>query len=357
MDSKERVVSFPRYADYHVVFKYTVEQGFGLQYVVPPETTSRTEKLGEKYSPEFVCTPFKTMLGGMIEALESGANTLITSYGLCRLGYFGELQEQIIKDLGYDFEIINFQEYNTGKKKDFIKAVKALNPDVNLVKLGAELINAKTMLEYIDDITAEYYKKAGFEITGGDAKKIYDTFIFDLSLCENREEIKSAYSKAKEGFRNLDIKIPQDPIKVGVVGEFYTAMDPFSNRNLEEKLTKMGVEVHRYLNITNRLFNYDKKALKKYIEEYATYEMGPTSTANIWATKKYCESGVDGIVHIKSANCTPEIDIVPVMRNVCADYKVPFITLTYDAQTSDVGLNTRIEAFFDMMSAKRKVIY
>ena len=33
--------------------------------------------MGSRYSPDYVCTPFKTMLGNMIEALEAGANTLI----------------------------------------------------------------------------------------------------------------------------------------------------------------------------------------------------------------------------------------------------------------------------------------
>lgn len=70
---KTRNVSFPRYAEYNCAFKYIVEQALGCKYVMPPPLTKRTMELGTKYSPDFVCTPFKTMLGSMIEALEAGA--------------------------------------------------------------------------------------------------------------------------------------------------------------------------------------------------------------------------------------------------------------------------------------------
>lgn len=55
------------------------------------------------------------------------------------------------------------------------------------------------------------------------------------------------------------------------------------------------------------------------------YEMGPTSTANIWCAKNYAVNGFDGIIHVKSAGCTPEIDVMPILQNISADYKIPGI--------------------------------
>ena len=105
-ETKKRSVSFPRYAEYNCAFKYIVEQALDCKYVMPPALTKRTMELGTKYSPDFVCTPFKTMLGSMIESLEAGADTLLMTHGLCRLGYYGELLEQILRDLGYQFDFI-----------------------------------------------------------------------------------------------------------------------------------------------------------------------------------------------------------------------------------------------------------
>ncbi len=59
--------------------------------------------------------------------------------------------------------------------------------------------------------------------------------------------------------------------------------------------------------------------------------------------------GFDGIIHAKSAGCTPEIDCVPVLQSISEDFRVPILYLTYDSQTSDTGLDTRLEAFYDML--------
>jgi predicted nucleotide-binding protein (sugar kinase/HSP70/actin superfamily) len=134
-------------------------------------------------------------------------------------------------------------------------------------------------------------------------------------------------------------------------------MDAFSNLDLERKLAEFGVEVHRWMNVSHRMLHYPGEAnLNVKIRELCSYEMGPTSTANIWSAKDYAERGFDGVIHVKSANCTPEIDIMPVLQNISADHKMPILYLTYDAQTSDVGLMTRLEAFYDMISMRKKVV-
>ena len=71
----------------------------------------------DRASPDYVCTPFKTTLGSIMDCLEAGADTIFMSMGLCRLGYYGELQEQILRDMGYQFYFINLSEYSTGKRR------------------------------------------------------------------------------------------------------------------------------------------------------------------------------------------------------------------------------------------------
>ena len=37
-----------------------------------------------------------------------------------------------------------------------------------------------------------------------------------------------------------------------------------------------------------------------------------------------------------------------------ADFRIPTLYLTYDSQTSDTGLDTRLEAFYDMLAMKKE---
>ena len=43
-----------------------------------------------------------------------------------------------------------------------------------------------------------------------------------------------------------------------------------------------------------------------------------------------------------------------MLQRVSADAGMPILYLTYDSQTSDTGLDTRLEAFYDMLSMKKE---
>jgi len=156
-----------------------------------------------------------------------------------------------------------------------------------------------------------------------------------------------------EEMRAIPLDKPADPVRIGIIGELYTAIDENSNLGLDEKLMDMGVEVHRTLNFSNRYTHYNEENLRRTIAEYAEYDMGPTSTMTLAAAKKYAEMGFDGLVHAKCAGCTPEIDCIPVLRRISEDFHIPVLYLTYDTETSDTGLMTRLEAFYDMLAMKK----
>lgn len=353
-DNNTKKLGFPRYAEYNCAVKYFVNHAFdNAEYVMPPKLTRRSDELGIKYSPESVCFPFKTLLGSMIEVLEAGADTLVMPHGLCRLGYFGELMEKILRDMGYEFDFINMAQYNTGKKKDWIRLLKRMEPHPNLAKITKCAIDGNKMVSYVDDVTERYYENVGFDKTG-EMKKLYKRFLADMYKADSRKDIDDSYERTIEGFDGVALDKPSHPIKVGMVGEFFTVMDSYSNLDLEQKIADMGVEVHRWMTVSNRLLHYPgQKNMGVQIKDYTEYEMGPTSTANIWAAKKYADAGFDGLIHVKSAYCTPEIDVVPVLQNMCREYKMPLLCLSFGAQTSDVGVETRLEAFYDMVKAKQ----
>lgn len=350
----QKKVAFPRFGNYNLCIKYFVEQALNAEYILQPLLTQRTLEAGARYSPDSVCAPFKTCLGSLIDALEAGADTLIMPPGICRLGYYGELHEQILRDLGYEFDFINLSRYSTGKPKDYLKALKRIDPDLSaahLARVGAETLK---MLAHLDDTEAEYYKNCGFEVHHEDYHKTWSRFLAAMETAQSLHDIEQAYSWVKQAFSSIPISKPASPLRVGVVGEYFTAVDGFSNHFLEQKIADMGVEVHRFMSVTNRNLRYHGKNLQIGIQDYCRYEMGPTSTANIWAAKHYASHSFDGIIHIKSADCTPEIDIMPVLQNISTDYKIPVLYLSFDSQTSDTGLETRLEAFYDMIRIRKE---
>ena len=140
-----KVITFPHLGPYYVPINYLVTNLTKTKVIIPPPITKKTINLGSKYSPDYVCVPFKYNLGNFIEAIEQGANIILQAGGGCRYGYYAELQEQILRDLDYDFEFINFIENNHVSIKKIYKFSKRINPKLNIFKFAYHGLN--TILE------------------------------------------------------------------------------------------------------------------------------------------------------------------------------------------------------------------
>lgn len=347
-------VAFLRYSYYDIAFKYFVEQVLDADYVSLPEPTRRTLERGAQHSNDFVCAPFKHILGDYIEALERGADVLVQFAGPCRLGYYGELQESILRDMGYEFEMLNFATVTGKPMQEYLTICKEkVNPNLSISQGVKQFLALFKMIECLDSYNDAYLAKVGFEVEPGSFKRARDTFFADMRTVTNLSQITSAYKQGMSILRELPTQEPADPIRIGIVGEYFTAVDSHSNLNIEEKLIDMGVSLARYLNITHRNLHYNEENLRRGVSEYVSYDMGPTSTMTIAAAKSYAEKGFDGIIHLKSSGCTPEIDVMPVLQRISSDYRIPILYLSYDSQTSDTGLDTRLEAFYDMIAMRK----
>ena len=77
--------SFPNMGYSWPAFK-TLLECVGCDVVLADPTNREAIKVGVKYSPEFVCFPFKATLGDLKNALDKGADTLVMAIdcGPCR---------------------------------------------------------------------------------------------------------------------------------------------------------------------------------------------------------------------------------------------------------------------------------
>ena len=90
-------VSFP-YMGQTTAYKKFLEL-LGHEVIAPSLPTQHTFDLGVLYSPEFICYPFKVMMGSYFEVCEKGAEMIISSGGwalpcrVIRQGARGDIEE------------------------------------------------------------------------------------------------------------------------------------------------------------------------------------------------------------------------------------------------------------------------
>lgn len=378
MPAKPYNLTYPQLGNYDIPIGYLVRQGLGLAYTAPPPMTKHTIDLGAKHSPDYVCAPFKCMMGCYIEALEKGANVIIQTGGTCRLGYYGELHEQILHDLGYDFKILNLTLPRYGGIARMLGGIKKYAPEQKWPQIAKVLPATVKMITSIDKVEDYMRRNMGFEDIPGSFDKVYKHFLSELRKAVTLKDVEDTYKLTMRSFSRLPVHKPDDPVRVGIIGEYFTIMDPFSNHEIEKKIAMMGAEVHRWMNLSHSVLScpddnaldmlrsyahYDLKRFpssiwvdsqRKKIRKYVSEDMGASSVATIAMADHYASLGYDGLVHVKSFGCTPEMDAIPVLHNVSEDYKIPILYLSYDTQSSDTGIETRAEAFYDMISMRKE---
>ena len=351
----ETKVAFPRYGYYDIAFRFFTEQVLNADFVALPEPTKRTLERGSLNSSDFVCAPFKHILGDYIDALELGADVLVQFSGPCRLGYYGELQESILRDAGYDFDMLNFAAVSGKPLKDYISQCKRIvNPDLSVSQGVKKFVTLLKMVECLDAYNDAFLARAGLEAERGSFKKARESYFAEMRGIETLPQLNRVHGAHLAAIKDIALKPGSEKaVRVGIIGDYFTAVDPFSNLFIENKLIDLGVSLARLLNLTSRNLRYNEPNLRRGVSEYVSYDMGPTSTLNIAAAKRYAEEGFDGLVHLKSTGCTPEIDVMPVLQRISRDYHIPVLYLSFDSQTSDAGLDTRLEAFYDMISMRK----
>ena len=348
-------VSFPLMGDYSVPAYFLLKNVLDVDIVLPPKITSKTISIGSKYSPEFVCTPFKYTLGTMIESIEKGADTLIQFGGGCRYGYYAELQGQIIKDLGYDVRVFNFIIEGRFNFRRIYKILKEINPKVKLYRLLYYGFVTLKMVKYMDHVDEYIRNNIGFEVNEGSFESLKYMMLDEFSKVKNYRRLRKIYKKYIKEFLGILVRKPDKPIRVGIIGELYTIMEPFSNYFLEKELAKNHIEIKRFTNVWYLLIE-KKYKIRKYLKDskkYIKYQLGADGADNVARARYLCENDFDGIIHIKSSFCTPEIGAMPIINRVCDDYNVPVIFFSFDAMTSEEGIRTRLEAFYDMLEMRK----
>lgn len=322
---------------------------------MPNKITNKTIELGTKYSPDFVCTPFKYTLGTLLESIDNGANYLLQFGGGCRYGYYAELQKQIIKDLGYNVELESLIIGGKADPRRIYHILKKIDPSINYYKTVYYSLIGILMVRYMDKIDEYIRLNIGFEVNKGSFISLKEEMLEDFMKVKSLFSLRKTYRKYIRKFKKIEINKPSNCIKIGIIGELYTVMENGANYHLEEYLASRNVEIKRYTNVSYLLFK-KKKLVRKYLKKLKNikYRMGADAVDNIYHTKQLCEMGYDGIIHIKSSFCTPEIAAMPIINKVAKEYDTPIIFFSFDTNTSEVGIKTRLEAFYDMIEMRRE---
>ena len=349
---ENKIISFPHMGDYCYFIKPFLENITNMEVRISPPITKKTIEIGSKYSPDSICLPFKYNLGNYIEALEDGASILFQFGGGCRYGNYAPLQKTILKDLGYNFELYEFIKNGKVSFKHIYENIKNLNPELTKGKLLKEIITIFIKIMLFD--RSEHYTRKKVAKDNDNFKKIKYKFINDLKDKTNIFKIVHTYFSYMRKYQKVRCKKPK--LKIGIIGELFTSMEPFSTFNLEDELKNFDISIKRFTDVSYLLIykNIFHKITKYRARKYIKYHLGADATENVYRTLKLKRKKYDGIIHTKPFGCTPEVGIMPILSRISNEENIPIMFLSFDTENESVGIKTRLEAFIDMLSMRKE---
>ncbi len=354
-------ISFPHMGYSHIAFKWLVNN-MGHECIVPPEPNKKTLDLGVRYSPEFSCIPFKILMGTYLEVAEKGAEVILTSGGMgpCRAGYYWVMHQYILDEIGKDLKVIAF-EPPLCDLRDFLSKLHRLRVGGGLsVKAFLRVLQlAWEKIKAIDDLELLSHEIRPYEEKRGDTTRALWKALEFVDKADKEDELNEA---RREGIRLLQ-GIPQeknrDPLKIGIIGEIYVVLEPFANHYLQITLGEMGVHTERSIYLSsytrkNTIVNLEGdifQIARPYLNEAP---IGGHGVNSIGETILYAHHGFDGVVQLAPFACIPEIVAKSIIPAVSRDFDLPVLTLFIDEQTGKAGVQTRLEAFVDLLEKQRE---
>jgi predicted nucleotide-binding protein (sugar kinase/HSP70/actin superfamily) len=167
------------------------------------------------------------------------------------------------------------------------------------------------------------------------------------------EEIKEGITpqEAIKIFNGEEIVLPEkegEKLNIALVGNPYTLYDPFSSLDIVQRLRKLGARIYTSEMLPDEIIEERIRTLSKRI--YWTF-----GKETVGAAFHFLDSPkIDGLIYVISFACGPDSLLKEIVDDKTRkDKRVAYMSLVIDEHTGTSGVETRLDAFIEMIKRRR----
>ncbi|MBT9156851.1 MAG: hypothetical protein DDT37_01842 [Firmicutes bacterium] len=313
-----------------------------------------------------MCLPFKVNIGNFLEAAARGADTVVMAGGAgpCRLGFYATSQREILRDLGIDLKMLVLEP----PKNSVWELGGILAPLTNgatTVKVVRNLHFAFVLCKALDKLERALSELRAVQVTPAACDAVWEKALHLFGQVRDMSHLRQTEHQVTELLSKVQRRDTAEPLRVALVGEIYVVIEPSVNLHLERRLGDMGVAVLRSTYVSDwisahlipnpRALLYARN-LRNKARPYLRGFVGGHGLETVGKSVIYGEQNVDGIIQVMPLTCMPEIVAQSVLPTISQHFGVPIMTLVFDEHSGEAGLQTRLEAFVDMMHMRKRTV-
>jgi predicted nucleotide-binding protein (sugar kinase/HSP70/actin superfamily) len=372
----------------------------GLRAEVLPPSTSETLALGRALCLGRECLPCHTIAGDMVQrarqpGFEPGraAYLIPTSAGPCRLGQFHDLLRQVLRRQGLGELRIVAPSAENGYQYGGLGV-----PPLRVGRLAWQGLVALDFLEKLRLHHRPYEREAG------SADALYALLLRRLVEAVEAgggRRIPALLDEAARRFAALAVDRGRARPIIGLVGEIYLRLNPFTNQQIVRRVEALGGEVwlapmsewlyyanhfsrfsaaaeHRYgnllrLHLIRRVLDYDERRLlapvagclpnahepptAKLLAAAAPYfhpVLRTEAPLTVGKAVDFARQGLDGILNVMPFTCMPGTVVAGLAGRIHTDCDgIPWLDVSFDG-LGETNQQTRLEAFLHQAEQFRR---
>ena len=362
-------------------------QAAGIDARQLPMPDDLSEELGRKHASTRECHPYVVTTGDLVKAVQSpgfdpdrSAFTTLNFEGSCRMSQYGLSQKIVLKKLGLGHV-------------PMLAPINSIRHDESTQLYGPRFSMAiwKGWLA-TDVLLKKQLHIRPYEVNKGESERVYDQAIKDICSGIVNGKFSEALKKSMAAMDAIPVRRENRPI-IGVVGEFYTCMNPWANNDIIRVMESLGAEVRYGPSTTDYLvyFNeayprvhwargehlaasyyyfrrfwfmswkrriermlgddlYDEcraPTIAERVRAAAPYvgELDPVVTVNLSKAESYGANGYSGIANLIVLNCLYGTLATAIYKKVQRlNNGIPLLTIIYEG-LKPTNERTRVEAF------------
>lgn len=356
--------TFPHMGTFYIPAK-SLFSNLGLEPIAPPPTSQSTIALGTKLAPEFACLPFKVNLGNYVEAISNGAELIFMAGGVgpCRFGYYSQVQRAVLTEAGFDVELVTLEAPNADLGELYRKIKKFIprHKPTDLIHALHIFWKKARAIDSFDRLANQIRAK---EEHPGATTLVQNRFYQAIDNAVSVKEIGEVFDASLMELQSIAIILEIKPLKIMLIGEIYMVLEPRVNFRIEELLGTMGVEVkrsiylsewieeHFYLSLIN---NKSRAHLLQLANPYLDSHVGGHGLESVAHGIEAGVNRMDGIIQLAPFTCMPEIIAMTALSTISKDFAIPTLHLIIDEHSGEAGIQTRLEAFIDLLKHRKSV--
>jgi len=329
-------IGIPRALAYYIYFPFwkTYFEELGHQVVESSPTTRAILDQGIKNTVSDACIPIK-VYHGHVEDLKDRVDYIFIPR-LVSMRKFGDFGTETMCP-----KFLGLPDMLAASINDLSPVLEAR---LDLKKGKSELF--KVYSELGKRLGAEFFQICRAFRRASKVQKDYEQLLQrgimpDMAM---QQVLAGSYKKAALA----GSPIGHNPYSLAVVGYPYAIYDHYINVGLISALAHDGVRVYTQDMLSNRQLKSQSFKLDKDMFWYFSNRV-------VQGALYYMDvKPVDGMIHITAFACGPDSIVDKFLEIEAKRRGLPYMAITIDEHTGEAGMQTRVEAFLDMLEYRRK---